>query len=287
MGMVLGNGNYLDDATYCNFINTSCLHLLAASGINCGILILIIHWLLCFMEFRKKNLIIIPVLWLYAFLIGFPGSILRATVMCSLVLFGQTIKAYTNFRHILFLSAFIILIFSPNQIFDIGFQLSYLCLIGLLYLYPFINSLIYRKLFFKKQYTPLKKAFYSYIIIPVSAFVSVSVLIFPISIYYFNYVSFVGLFANLAVGFLAGIIFVFAVLFLFLCHIPFLSDLSAITINCIGKGILRTVNTLGEWDLSSALIATPSVYAVIISYIFIFAGLLFADIHLKKTKKSE
>lgn len=282
MGMILGNGNYLDDTTYNNFINTSTLHLLAASGINCCVLIFVLHWILCFMEFRKKNIIIIPIIWFYAAMIGFPGSILRASLMCSLVLLGQSIKAFTEFRHTLFLSAFLILIFCPNQLFDIGFQLSYLCLIGILYVYPVLDKICHLIIIKDNKYSPRRESFIKYFIQPITVYLGVNIVIAPICVYYFNYISFVGLFANIAVGTLAGFIFVMAVLFLFVCHIPFISHIFINITNLTGKGILWTVNTFGKWNMATCLAATPSKITVCCEYIVIFLIIFLINAYINK-----
>ncbi|MBQ0104441.1 MAG: ComEC family competence protein [Armatimonadetes bacterium] len=292
MGMVLGNGYYLDKDTYSNFINTSTLHLLAASGLNCGVLLGILYYLFWFVEVRKKNLIIIPVLWFYAALINFPGSILRATVMCSLVLLCQSVKRKTSFRHILFLSAFLILIASPGQIFDTGFQLSYLCLIGLLYICPVMNRPIYRFYYRKTEnlYSPMLY-FYNLVYLPfcisLTSYIGVSVIITPISIYYFNYISFAGLWTNILVGLSASVIFVLSVLFLFVYYIPYVNTLFVFLLNNIAKFILKTVNTTGNWEYSSITVKTPNIISVILFYAVLLSVILFFFLRYKSDRLSK
>lgn len=288
MGMVLGNGNYLDDNTYNNFINTSTLHLLAASGLNCAVLCGLLWFLFFFLEFRKRYLLTIPILWFYTILINCPSSILRAALMCSLFMLFKCFKVHTSFKGILYLSALIILVFNPSELFDVGFQLSYLCLWGLLYICPLLNKYIFKYYHSQiKNPSSLKKAFYDIFYLPISlgisSYIGVNIILIPITIYYFNYFSFVGIFANIIVASLASLIFILAFILLLFNFLGYIG--LGFAINFVSKFILYVVNTLGQWEYSTKLIATPNIFIIIISYLIIFS--LFIYLNIKSMEKKQ
>ena len=291
MGMVLGNGNYLDSNTYNNFINTSTLHLLAASGLNCFVLAVFMWYFLFFVEFRKKNILITIILWIYAALIGFSGSILRATLMCSLIILGKSFKISSSFKIVYFLSALLLLFVNPSNLFDVGFQLSYLCLFAMIYiagptckvLFEFIHSIRIKNKVFRYIFRILFTSLLGTITTTLSVYLTVGL----ISIYYFEYISLIGVFANLLVGFLASLIFVLSMVFLIIWPIPFIKEGGVFLLNLIGKTILFIVNGLGETH-SVIKVKSPNEYLVILAYvlIFIFFVFIYPTILQKYTSKN-
>jgi len=273
MGMILGNASYLQGDVYDNFMRTSTLHLLAASGFNCYILVVMCQIGFFFIPYRCRGVITIFTLWVYSLMIGLPASILRASVMSSLFISGSIFKLYTSFKHILFLSALLILIYNPASIFDIGFQLSYLCLFGLLYIMPVFMYYIKKyKLYLLKRNCYKKNLFISsfiYILVTISSIVSVSFGVTPLILYYFNYFSFFGVLTNFLVGSLAAIIFFLAVLYLLLYKIPYLSSLLVYLLNFIGLLILKVVNYFGGLSNSVIYVASPNIVLIFIYYLIL------------------
>ncbi|MBQ7256946.1 MAG: ComEC family competence protein [Abditibacteriota bacterium] len=279
MGMVLGNGNYLDSNTYNNFVNTSTLHLLAASGLNCYVLTIFLWCALFFIEFRKKNIITTFLIWIYAALISFPASILRAALMCSLILLGKTFKIISSFKIIYFLSAFLLLLVNPSNLFDAGFQLSYLCLFAMIYVagptcnltYKYIQSIRINDRFFRWIFRGVSLS----IVLPIITTVSVYLIVGLVTVYYFEYISIIGVFANVLVGFLASVIFVASVIFLIIWGIPYVGDWGVYALNFIGKTILYVINTLGEKSFAAINVKSPNEYVIILVYIVLFWFFIF------------
>ncbi len=118
------------------YSNTGTLHVLAVSGMHVGIIFWIISKLLIFLDKKRwgkilKAIISIVLLWIYSLLCGFSPSILRATVMFSFMIVGKLFKRDVNIYNTLATSAFVILIFDTNIIANVGFQLSYLAVLGI------------------------------------------------------------------------------------------------------------------------------------------------------------
>lgn len=112
------------------FSDTGVSHVLALSGLHLGIIFSLLQFV--FSPGRRvrsirvaSQVIILAFIWAYAFVVGMPQSLLRASVMYSMVslsiIFGRASLSLDN----LYLAAFLILLFSPLSLFDIGFQLSF------------------------------------------------------------------------------------------------------------------------------------------------------------------
>ena len=113
-----------------SFSTTGAMHVLAVSGLHVGIIFVVFGFLFSFMDRwrlgkRLKPIVIIFLLWCYAFITGLSPSVLRSSVMFLFMVlsgvFGRKSNTYNN----IFLSAFFLCFFILNLLFDIGFQLSY------------------------------------------------------------------------------------------------------------------------------------------------------------------
>ncbi len=123
------------------------MHVLAVSGLHVGIIFLLISSLFAFLKFVKGGkywLLAINLffLWGYAFVTGLSPSVLRAVVMFSVIIIGKTSDRYANIYNNLAVSALIILLYDPYMILKVGFQLSYLAVLGIVYLQPRLYQLI-------------------------------------------------------------------------------------------------------------------------------------------------
>ncbi|UXP30732.1 ComEC family competence protein [Reichenbachiella agarivorans] len=145
LALLLGIKDRLDGEIKSAYAAVGAMHVLAVSGLHVGV----IHYLLLLLfrpfklAFFKQYLLpilSILMLWTYAMLTGFSPSILRAVTMFSLLIYGQSLDRAPNIYNSISVSAFILLLFNPNQIFSVGFQLSYLAVIGIVYLFDKIYS---------------------------------------------------------------------------------------------------------------------------------------------------
>ncbi|WP_119844513.1 ComEC/Rec2 family competence protein [Reichenbachiella sp. MSK19-1] len=180
LALLLGIKDQLDTDIKSAYAAVGAMHVLAVSGLHVGV----IHFILLFFfrpirstTFKKYVLpvISITVLWAYALLTGFSPSILRAVTMFSLIILGQSMDRTVNIYNSISVSAFILLFFNPNQIFSVGFQLSYLAVIGIIYLYDKIYQLWSPRLWILDKVWSLTA-------VSIAAQVATA----PISIYYFN-----------------------------------------------------------------------------------------------------
>ncbi len=142
--LVLGVTDGLDNELLGAYAATGSLHVLSVSGLHVGI----IYWLILLVlkPLNKTTsgkwilaLISIVILWGYAFVTGLSPSVLRAVTMFSFVAVAQPWSKRTNIYNTLAASACCLLLFEPYLIMSVGFQLSYLAVIGIVYLQPIFS----------------------------------------------------------------------------------------------------------------------------------------------------
>ncbi len=141
LGVVFGVRLNISDSFMQSLRGAGVLHVIAASGMN----VTLVGGFLSsvFLLFLKRQWAIVFTilgLFFYATMAGLQPSIIRATIMGSFVFSAQLLGRQYLASLALFLTAFIMLFISPFLFFDIGFQLSFLATLGLIYLRPVIDS---------------------------------------------------------------------------------------------------------------------------------------------------
>ncbi|MCV9386716.1 ComEC/Rec2 family competence protein [Reichenbachiella ulvae] len=146
LALLLGIKDRLDPETKASYASVGAMHVLAVSGLHVGV----IYYLLALFFKPIKTAVVrevvlpilsIVILWLYALLTGFSPSILRAVTMFSIIILAKALNRQSSIYNSIALSAFILLFINPNQLFAVGFQLSYLAVIGIVYIFDIIYPL--------------------------------------------------------------------------------------------------------------------------------------------------
>ena len=192
-------------------------HILAVSGLHTGIVAFLL-WLLFFpLRYTPLRYVRTPVtlllLWVYAFVTGLSPSVVRSCIMASFVGVAAILHRRNTSLNALLGSAVIVLIVSPLQLFDVGFQLSYAAVGGIILLVPYLD--IARK----SHSCPVVLRYVSGLL---SVSVAAQLATLPLAAYYFHYVPVWGLLANLFLVPLLPLLVMFALLsqLLVLLHLP-------------------------------------------------------------------
>ncbi len=154
--LTLGYKNGLEADTLEIFTRAGVVHIMALSGFNVGLIFVMVNFLLKFLGNRKNASILrwfitLIAIWCFALITGLSPSVTRAATMISIVISARLIDRHTSPLNIIAASAFIILVFNPFQLFNVGFQLSYAAVAGIVYFQPiFYNLLIFKNLFIDK-----------------------------------------------------------------------------------------------------------------------------------------
>lgn len=145
--LTLGYQETLTDDLKQGFRTIGTVHVLSVSGLHVGIIYLMIGFLLGFIRkgtryYFLKPLLIIILLWAYAFVTGLPVSVVRASTMLTVFCVGEIFGRKSFSMHALFIAAFFILLCNPFSLFDVGFQLSFMSVLAILYLQPKASGLL-------------------------------------------------------------------------------------------------------------------------------------------------
>ena len=139
--MTLGSKLYLSSEVRDVFSQTGASHVLALSGLHLGILFGFLSLLISPLRPRRRlyafaNIFLLLLMWLFVGMAGHPLSLIRAAVMLTVMQACSLLSRDSNPLVNLSLAAFIILLFSPQALFDAGFQLSFLSVFFILYRRP-------------------------------------------------------------------------------------------------------------------------------------------------------
>ncbi len=148
VSLILGMREKLDDELIKAYSSSGAMHVLAVSGLHVAILYSIFNSLLFFMDRNSKSkiaksVINVSLIWLYAVLTGLSASVLRSAVMFTFVAMGDNLRRPANIYNNLASSAFFLLLINPYFLMEVGFQLSYLAVLGIVMLQPRIYPLLY------------------------------------------------------------------------------------------------------------------------------------------------
>ncbi|SOD12718.1 ComEC/Rec2 family competence protein [Pedobacter xixiisoli] len=178
--LILGYRADLSKETLAAYSKTGTIHALSVSGMHVGIIYIMLNWLLSFLD--KKNagrvfkvILICSLIWYYSLLTGFSPSVLRSAIMLTAFILAKQFKRSSNSYNIVAFTAFGLLAYNPFLVWDVGFQLSFLAVFGLIYYQP----KIYKWCYFKNKW--LDKLWGT-----VAMSLAAQLATLPLSIYYFH-----------------------------------------------------------------------------------------------------
>lgn len=219
-GILLGHQADIDIELYNAFAYTGILHILSVSGLHVGIIYSLLIFMLSFIKDKNKKIkiakfiFIFLCIWLFAFITGLSAACVRAAILFSLLNFGKLNKEHVSNLNLLAGAALLQILLDPNNVFDIGFQLSYLAMLGLFIFYKPIYALYYH---------PNKLIDWTWQLW--SASIAAQIFTVPLSIYYFGNFPTYFLFANIFAIPLSAVILWLSIALIPLSLIPFIAKL--------------------------------------------------------------
>jgi competence protein ComEC len=147
--LFLGDKSLLTYEQKSAFSDAGAMHLLAVSGLHVGIIYMIMLKIILLIGFKKNSILsfvfVVLTLWIYALITGFSSSVLRASLMFTILELGRIYNYKTGIFNLLGSSMFIILIIEPLSIYNIGFWLSHVAVAFIVSFYPSINAWLHFK----------------------------------------------------------------------------------------------------------------------------------------------
>ena len=274
--LLLGQRQDISKGLLTDYQNAGAIHILAVSGLHVGILLLILTFILRPIDRFKngkyiKAIGIIVFLWMFAFIAGLSASVVRAVTMFSFVAIGQSFQKKTLIEFSLITSMLFLLLVKPMFLFDVGFQLSYLAVFGIIWVQPKLDSLYVPKYYLDKKIWQL-----------LTVSIAAQVGILPLSIYYFQ--QFPGLFmlSNIVIIPFLGIILVAGIVVIILSVLnilpQFLADFYGIIISLMNS-FVRFISRQEQFLWQEIAISFKT---MLVLYFIIFSAVFFL---LKKNSK--
>jgi len=120
------------------FVRASTYHIFAVDGLRMAIVFGIFYSILRALGLPRsfRGVVLIPLIWFYVALTGWPASAIRASVMLTVIIIGWVLKRPSDPINSLFMAALIILAWDPQQVFQAGFQLSFVVVLCLILIIP-------------------------------------------------------------------------------------------------------------------------------------------------------
>ena len=137
-GILLGKRSDLPTETLDIFRNSGTFHVLAVSGLHVGLVAMFCYFGFSLFRLPQKVLCLLTIaaVLMYACLIGFRPSVFRASLMAILFLFATLIDRDADLFNLLAFAALVLLLLNPLQVWDVGFQLSFIAVAAIVYFVP-------------------------------------------------------------------------------------------------------------------------------------------------------
>ncbi len=263
--LLIGYTNDLDKDLVQAYSNTGVVHIIAISGMHLGLIYGMLLWLFGRVPVIKRSkttqaILILICLWLFSLLTGGSASVIRSAVMFTFITAGKMLlKREASIYSSLAASAFVMLCYNPYYLWDVGFQLSYLAVVGIVA----FQKPIYNSLYIKNKYLDMiwKAA---------ALTTAAQVLTFPVCIYYFHQFAVLFLITNLIAVPLSTVILYAEILLVIFSWIPVVSlyagKITGWLLGLMNK-IVLWVNELpfAVWDkIPANVLTTWLLYAAVI-----------------------
>lgn len=241
-GIILADRTEIDSETLQDFNRSGLVHFLAISGTHVVVIFGMLYFILMKilpLRFRKFVIILsLAFIWIFALFIGFGSSVVRSCIMLTVYFVYVLVQRKPDLLHSLALSAFIILIIDTQKFFDVGFQLSFLAVLGIFWL----NQPILKHL--PKQDNYLKKIIFNTISISISAQVAT----LPLVLCYFHQFSFVSIIANFFIVPFSEVIIIFSFLMTGLMTLGFDFEIINVIYDFIIDVLLKIIHWFADFE---------------------------------------
>ena len=258
--LIMGEDVYLDAETENMYQILGIAHLLAISGLHMGIIASLLAFVLGYMGcgYTLRNGLSIVGIWSYSVLAGMSVSIVRASIMFTIMLVVRMLWEEEDMPISLALAAFVVLLINPFQLYQVGFQLSFVAVVGIL-----LYQTIYSYLKHEKEWKKDKLCYLKYIL----PSLSITVCLAPIMAYHFYEIPVLSIFLNLLVIPLFGIMIPLIFITIGISFImPSISMLLVNSILSMLEGIKIVGTRLAQLDFATWIVGRPSMFVIIFYY---------------------
>ena len=265
--LLLGYVDDIDPGLMKDYSASGAMHILSVSGMHVGIIFVVLEKLLVFLlRFRYgriiKTSLVILFVWFYAMLTGLSPAVMRATAMISLVAIGNSMQRSPDILNTLAASVLFLLIWNPCYVMDVGFQLSYLAVGGIILLNKSLYNLFQPSNWFIDQV---------WAIMAVS--LSAQIATFPLSLYYFHQFPNYFIITNILVVPLSSLIIYNGIVLLLFGYIPVVSLCVAKILVFLIAFLNGSIHFIEELPFSTIKGIVINGWEILLLYLF-FTGII-------------
>jgi competence protein ComEC len=297
--LLLGDRSRVSRSNLELFKASGTFHILAISGLHLAViatlLYIICYWLLSrsetlLLRFSVRKIVavlIIPILIGYALLAGLNSPVTRAVIMSTIVLIALCTNRMKSPAPLVGAAAIIILIFDPQQLFTVSFQLSFAAILGILFIFPILQKLLPETLHPSYKQTSTRHKAYRYLSSAFLVSLAATLTTSPFSIAAFNRISTIGPLANLIIEPLiclwclpAGILAL-----PFMWFSPSIANFF-LSFGTLGINIsLKIAEFITQWPWVSMYLPSPPLRHNILYFLVLYSFVILAVNHAKYKKK--
>lgn len=263
--ILLGYDDTLPTELRQKYVAAGSMHILCVSGMHVGVIFMVFSYMLAFLNKRRrwqhllKQSLLLFLIWFYALLAGLAPSILRATIMLSFVILSSIINREGVILNSLAASAFLLLCINPANLFDIGFQLSYSAVIGIVVLQKPIYRMFYVKFKFLDKIWELT-----------SVTLAAQIATIPFSIYYFHQFPLYFWLSNLFMTPISSVVIIGGMVLLLIFFIPYINIGVAFCVKCL----IYAMNFIVSWIENLPLSIVKGLYINTLEFVCLIVALL-------------
>lgn len=279
-GIAIGEKRNVPEDLQTAFRNSGAIHLLVASGSNVGFIVVIVYCLCGYFGFRRKlsGFFALVISGFYVLSCGLDMPLVRAYIMFAVGLFAFMLKREAGGFHSLVMAAFIILLFMPRSLFDVGFQMSFFAAYGLtvgmaLWTEPLKK---FCEVFFNMKNTPrgAKIASFVYKILNLAAISFFAQLfLYPMLANNFHEISLISVVSNIFLVPASGIAMALGFILALFPDFGIVTDIIAAATSVFMNCFIFLVNFFAGFSFSSFTVAEPSITVLSGYYFLAFAVL--------------
>ena len=261
--LTIGDKRELDPTLRQEFSTAGIAHVLALSGMHIGIIWMLLDFLLFPLKKSSggrwiKWLLTVSLLWSFAFVTGLQPSVIRAVVMCMLMDFARMVHRPLLSLNTLGMAALVMLVANPANLFDVGFQLSFVAVASIFLLYtPFYQLL--------PRMPRWLKPIWSVVCVSVAAQLGTA----PLAMYYFSQFSVYFLLTNLIASLLVPLIIYGCALTWFFFFLPCVQGTLSEGLQWLIYGLNLTANTVSHLPGAQSIDYQPYEAEVWLFYVFL------------------
>ena len=262
-GLLLADRGEIDYVTKTQFINAGVIHVLAVSGLHVGYIAVIYIFLFGRLNIYLRSILTIAGLLAFMFITGVQPSVFRATVMAVVIIIAFLSNRSTSLFNSLAFASVIILVLSPEEIFNPGFQLSFSAVLGIAIFYPRTEKLI--------STLKLRSKVLRYILLFMAVSLSAQIGTLPFTVMYFGKLSIISLLANLFVIPVVGVVVGLGIFTLIInIAFPFVAIYFAAANELVTKLLFLFIELSGNENFSYIFVKNFSLYDSLLFYLFLF-----------------